>query len=116
VQGLLKDGMTIMSGGFGLCGIPEALAEAILRAGTKNLTVISNNAGVDGIGLGKLLESRQIKKMVSARKASPTPGNEANLRASKKPLRKTPHAEQRSQRHERTRTSASSSYRHPSSA
>ncbi len=66
VQGLLHDGMTIMSGGFGLCGIPEALAEAILRAGTKNLTVISNNAGVDGIGLGKLLESRQIKKMISS--------------------------------------------------
>jgi 3-oxoacid CoA-transferase subunit A len=66
VAGLLSDGMTIMSGGFGLCGIPESLAEAILRAGVKNLTVISNNAGVDGIGLGKLLETRQIKKMISS--------------------------------------------------
>ncbi|MDP4594471.1 MAG: CoA transferase subunit A [Beijerinckiaceae bacterium] len=66
MDGLLKDGITIMSGGFGLCGIPEVLAEAIQDAGVKNLTVISNNAGVDGIGLGKLLESRQIKKMISS--------------------------------------------------
>jgi len=66
MAGLLKDGMTIMSGGFGLCGIPEILAEAILESGVQNLTVISNNAGVDGIGLGKLLESRQIKKMISS--------------------------------------------------
>jgi len=66
MSGLLKDGMTIMSGGFGLCGIPEILAEAILESGVQNLTVISNNAGVDGIGLGKLLESRQIKKMISS--------------------------------------------------
>lgn len=63
---LLSDGMTIMSGGFGLCGIPEALIAAIAKAGTKNLTVISNNAGVDGIGLGVLLESKQIDKMVSS--------------------------------------------------
>jgi len=55
LAGLLKDGMTIMSGGFGLCGIPESLILAIRESGAKNLTVISNNAGVDGIGLGILL-------------------------------------------------------------
>ena len=66
LDGLLHDGMTIMSGGFGLCGIPELLAEAIRDSGVKDLTVISNNAGVDGIGLGKLLETRQIKKMISS--------------------------------------------------
>ncbi|MGH6860914.1 MAG: CoA transferase subunit A, partial [Phyllobacterium sp.] len=58
--------MTIMAGGFGLCGIPEALIHAIRDSGVKDLTVISNNAGVDGIGLGVLLESRQIKKMISS--------------------------------------------------
>ena len=62
----LFDGMTIMSGGFGLCGIPMALIEAIRLSGVKNLTVISNNAGVDGYGLGVLLETRQIAKMVSS--------------------------------------------------
>ncbi len=66
LAGLLKDGMTIMSGGFGLCGIPESLILAIRESGAKNLTVISNNAGVDGIGLGVLLETKQIKKMVSS--------------------------------------------------
>ncbi|MDP2357265.1 MAG: CoA transferase subunit A [Beijerinckiaceae bacterium] len=66
LAGVIKDGMTIMSGGFGLCGIPEALADAILESGAKNLTVISNNAGVDGIGLGKLLATRQISKMISS--------------------------------------------------
>jgi 3-oxoacid CoA-transferase subunit A len=66
LAGLLKDGMTIMSGGFGLCGIPETLIEAVKLSGVKNLTVISNNAGVDGIGLGILLETRQIKKMISS--------------------------------------------------
>ena len=66
IADVIKDGMTIMSGGFGLCGIPEVLAEAILESGAQNLTVISNNAGVDGIGLGRLLESRQIKKMISS--------------------------------------------------
>lgn len=66
LDGLLHDGMTIMSGGFGLCGIPELLAEAIRDSGVKDLTVISNNAGVDGIGLGQLLETRQIKKMISS--------------------------------------------------
>ena len=63
---LLKDGQVIMSGGFGLCGIPEALIEAVRASGVRNLTVISNNAGVDGIGLGVLLESRQIAKMISS--------------------------------------------------
>jgi 3-oxoacid CoA-transferase subunit A len=66
LAGLIKDGMTIMSGGFGLCGIPETLIIAIRESGVKNLTVISNNAGVDGIGLGILLESKQIKKMISS--------------------------------------------------
>jgi 3-oxoacid CoA-transferase subunit A len=66
LAGLLKDGMTIMSGGFGLCGIPEALILAIRDAGIKQLTVISNNAGIDGVGLGLLLDTRQIRKMISS--------------------------------------------------
>jgi 3-oxoacid CoA-transferase subunit A len=66
LAGLLKNDMTIMSGGFGLCGIPETLIQAIREAGVTGLTVISNNCGVDGIGLGVLLEARQIKKMVSS--------------------------------------------------
>ena len=66
LAGQLTDGMVVMSGGFGLCGIPEALIEAVRLSGAKNLTVISNNAGVDGIGLGKLLETRQISKMISS--------------------------------------------------
>jgi 3-oxoacid CoA-transferase subunit A len=66
LAGLLKDGMTIMAGGFGLCGIPETLIEAIRESGVKNLTVVSNNAGVDGVGLGLLLDTRQIKKMISS--------------------------------------------------
>ncbi len=66
LAGRLFDGMVIMAGGFGLCGIPDALIDAIKLAGVKNLTVISNNCGVDGVGLGKLLESRQIKKMISS--------------------------------------------------
>jgi len=66
LAGAIKDGMTIMSGGFGLCGIPETLITAIRTSGAKNLTVISNNAGVDGAGLGVLLETRQIKKMISS--------------------------------------------------
>jgi 3-oxoacid CoA-transferase subunit A len=66
LDGLLFDGMTIMAGGFGLCGIPENLIAAIKTSGVKNLTVISNNCGVDGFGLGILLEGRQIKKMVSS--------------------------------------------------
>jgi 3-oxoacid CoA-transferase subunit A len=66
VDGVLFDGMTIMAGGFGLCGIPENLIAAIRRSGVKNLTVISNNCGVDGFGLGLLLENGQIKKMISS--------------------------------------------------
>jgi 3-oxoacid CoA-transferase subunit A len=66
LDGVLFDGMTIMAGGFGLCGIPEALIHAIRDSGVKDLTVISNNAGVDGIGLGVLLETKQIKKMISS--------------------------------------------------
>jgi len=61
----LKDGMTVLMGGFGLCGIPENLIAAVQRKGTKNLTIVSNNAGVDGFGIGVLLEKRQVKKMVS---------------------------------------------------
>lgn len=63
---LLRDGMTVMSGGFGLCGIPSALIEAIRASGVTGLTVISNNAGIDGAGLGLLLETRQIAKMISS--------------------------------------------------
>ncbi len=66
LDGLLFDGMTIMAGGFGLCGIPENLIVAIRDSGVKNLTVISNNAGVDGFGLGMLLNTRQVKKMISS--------------------------------------------------
>jgi 3-oxoacid CoA-transferase subunit A len=66
LAGLLKDGMLIMAGGFGLCGIAETLILAIRDSGVKNLTVVSNNAGVDGAGLGILLESRQIRKMISS--------------------------------------------------
>jgi 3-oxoacid CoA-transferase subunit A len=66
LAGLLRDGMMIMSGGFGLCGIPAALIEAIRESGVKRLTVVSNNAGIDGAGLGLLLESRQIHKMISS--------------------------------------------------
>ncbi|MBX6375370.1 MAG: CoA transferase subunit A [Acetobacteraceae bacterium] len=66
LAGLLRDGMTIMSGGFGLCGIPSLLIEAIRESGVKNLTVVSNNAGIDGAGLGVLLETRQIRKMISS--------------------------------------------------
>jgi len=66
LAGLLKDGMLIMAGGFGLCGIPDHLIEAIRASGVKNLTVVSNNAGVDGAGLGLLLETKQIKKMISS--------------------------------------------------
>jgi 3-oxoacid CoA-transferase subunit A len=66
MAGLLRDGMTIMAGGFGLCGIPDALIDAIRDSGAKGLTVVSNNAGIDGVGLGILLETRQIKKMISS--------------------------------------------------
>jgi 3-oxoacid CoA-transferase subunit A len=66
LEGLLHDGMFIAAGGFGLCGIPELLIAAIRQAGTKDLTIASNNAGVDGFGLGVLLETRQVKKMLSS--------------------------------------------------
>jgi 3-oxoacid CoA-transferase subunit A len=66
LAGLLKDGITIMAGGFGLCGIPETLIHAVRESGVKNLTVVSNNAGIDGVGLGLLLETRQIRKMISS--------------------------------------------------
>ena len=61
----LRDGMTVLMGGFGLCGIPENLIAAVRRKGTKDLTIVSNNAGVDGFGIGILLEKRQVRKMVS---------------------------------------------------
>lgn len=66
LEGLVEDGMTLAVGGFGLCGIPEALIAALRDSGKRELTVISNNAGVDGFGLGQLLETRQIRKMISS--------------------------------------------------
>ncbi len=66
LAGLLKDGMLIMAGGFGLCGIPETLIHAVRDFGVKNLTIVSNNCGVDGLGLGVLLDTRQIKKMIAS--------------------------------------------------
>ncbi|TBR13169.1 MAG: CoA transferase subunit A, partial [Rugosibacter sp.] len=66
LKGIVKDNQLLAVGGFGLCGIPEALIDALLASGVKGLTVISNNAGIDGFGLGKLLESRQIKKMIAS--------------------------------------------------
>ena len=66
LEGLVFDGMMVMAGGFGLCGIPEKLIDALRNTGVKNLTCVSNNAGVDGFGLGLLLETRQIKKMISS--------------------------------------------------
>ncbi|MEO3714228.1 CoA transferase subunit A [Roseateles flavus] len=66
LDGIVKDGQLLAVGGFGLCGIPEALIAALRDSGVKNLTVTSNNAGVDGFGLGQLLETRQIRKMISS--------------------------------------------------
>src|SRR5512146_2047278 len=66
LEGLLFDGMTIAAGGFGLCGIPERLIDAIQASGVKDLTIASNNAGIDNEGLGKLLRARQVKKMISS--------------------------------------------------
>jgi len=66
LEGLLSDGMTICAGGFGLCGIPERLIDAIQSSGVTDLTIASNNAGIDNEGLGKLLRSRQVKKMISS--------------------------------------------------
>jgi len=66
LAGVLHDGMTILSGGFGLCGVPMALIDAIRESGVRDLTIVSNNAGIDGVGLGVLLETRQIRKMISS--------------------------------------------------
>ena len=66
LEDVAHDGMTVMAGGFGLCGIPSVLIDAVHELGVKDLTVISNNAGIDGAGLGKLLETRQIRKMISS--------------------------------------------------
>ena len=66
LKGIVRDGQLLAVGGFGLCGIPEALIDALKDSGVKDLTVISNNAGVDGFGLGKLLETRQIQRMISS--------------------------------------------------
>jgi len=66
LQGVVKDGMTLMCGGFGTCGIPEHLIDALHASGVRDLTVVSNNAGLDGVGLGLLLEARQIRKMISS--------------------------------------------------
>jgi 3-oxoacid CoA-transferase subunit A len=66
LTGILKDGQTIAVGGFGLCGIPEALIAAVRDLGTKDLTCISNNAGVDGFGLGMLLQTRQVRRMIAS--------------------------------------------------
>jgi 3-oxoacid CoA-transferase subunit A len=66
LEGALFDGMTIAAGGFGLCGIPERLIDALVASGVKDLTIASNNAGIDGEGLGKLLRTRQVKKMISS--------------------------------------------------
>ena len=66
LEGVVRDGQLLAVGGFGLCGIPEALIDALRDSGVKNLTVISNNAGVDDFGLGKLLQTRQVKKMISS--------------------------------------------------
>src|SRR5512142_749014 len=66
LDGLLRDGMTIAAGGFGLCGIPERLIDAIVASGVRDLTIASNNAGIDNEGLGKLLRTRQVRKMISS--------------------------------------------------
>src|SRR5215831_1343299 len=66
LEGICRDGMMVMAGGFGLCGMPETLIKALRDSGVKNLTCVSNNAGIDGAGLGLLLETRQIKKMIAS--------------------------------------------------
>src|SRR6266567_797284 len=66
LQGLLKDGMTIAAGGFGLCGIPENLIQALVDSGAKGLTIVGNNAGVDDFGMGLLLKTRQVKKVIAS--------------------------------------------------
>src|SRR6201985_3107743 len=66
LAGVVKDGMMVMAGGFGLCGMPETLIKALRDSGVKNLTCVSNNAGIDGVGLGLLLQTHQIKKMIAS--------------------------------------------------
>ncbi len=66
LEGIVRDNIMVMCGGFGLCGLPEKLIDALMESGVKGLTCVSNNAGVDGAGLGKLLETRQVKKMISS--------------------------------------------------
>jgi len=66
VAGQLRSGMTILSGGFGLCGIPNTLIDAIRESGVRNLTIVTNNPGIDGIGIGKLVESRQVSKLIAS--------------------------------------------------
>src|SRR3979409_1222983 len=66
LQGLLKDGITIAAGGFGLCGIPENLIQALVDSGVKDLTIVGNNAGVDDFGMGLLLKARQVKKVIAS--------------------------------------------------
>ena len=66
LEGLVRDSMTIAAGGFGLCGIPETLIDALVRCGVRDLTFVSNNAGVDDFGLGRLLRTRQVRKMISS--------------------------------------------------
>ena len=66
LDGLLRDGLLIASGGFGLCGVPERLLDAVLESGVKDLTFASNNAGIDNEGIGKLLRTRQVKKMIAS--------------------------------------------------
>jgi len=66
LSGLIRDGMTLCVGGFGICGIPERLIDAVLDSGVTDLTIVSNNCGIDGVGLGKLLNSRRIRKMVAS--------------------------------------------------
>ena len=66
LAGVLRDGMVIHSGGFGLCGIPDALIDAVKESGVRDLTIVSNNAGIDDVGLGKLLRTRQVRKMIAS--------------------------------------------------
>src|SRR3954453_22030185 len=91
--------MTIMAGGFGMCGIPETLIEAVRDAGVCDLTVISNNAGIDGVGLGILLDTRQIKKMISSyvgeTKPSPNSTSLVNSRSSSTHKERSPSASAR---------------------
>jgi 3-oxoacid CoA-transferase subunit A len=96
LEGVLRDGMLIHSGGFGLCGIPTALIEAIRDSGVKDLTFVSNNAGIDGAGLGLLLETRQIRKMISSyvgeNKPSRSSSWPASWRSSSTPRARWPNA------------------------